>query len=64
MSNDPDLINRPCICCDGCGKIADTDNAEPWTAWENLPPGSDLAVRSGLVQPVECPACLGEGQIR
>lgn len=51
-----------CERCDGCGKIADSDEGEPWTAWENLPPGSDLAVQMGLVKPITCPKCGGTGE--
>lgn len=50
-----------CMRCDGCGQIANSDDGEPWTAWEALPPGSDLAVRLGLVYPIPCPACDGRG---
>lgn len=49
-----------CSTCDGCGQVANTDDREPWTAWEDLPPGSDLAVRLGLVRPVPCPDCATE----
>lgn len=52
---------RLCTRCDGCGCIADSKDGEPWTAWENLPPGSDAAVRLGLVRPIPCPACGGKG---
>ena len=51
----PDAAN--CKRCGGCGLIADTDEGEPWTAWSELPPGADLAVRIGAVSPVPCPAC-------
>ena len=50
-----------CPRCDGCGKVADTDEQEPWTAWETLPPGSDLAVKMGIVKPIPCPSCEGKG---
>jgi len=46
--------------CDKCmdsGKIADDDDGSPWPAWSELPPGSDLAVRMGLVKPIPCPKC-------
>ena len=53
-------MSRPeCERCDGCGQIADSDEGEPWTAWTSLPPGSDLAVRMGLVKPIPCPDCTG-----
>lgn len=50
-----------CARCEGCGQLANTDKAEPWTAWTSLPPGNDLAVRMGLVVPVPCYACDGSG---
>lgn len=50
-----------CERCNGCGKIADTENGEPWESWANLPPGSDLAVRLGFVRPIQCPDCGGTG---
>lgn len=55
----------PTVCqrCNGCGQIADSEDGEPWSVWEALPAGSDLAVRMGLVQPVECPGCGGSGQV-
>ena len=52
-----------CLRCDGCGEIANTDDGEPWTAWASLPPGSDLAVRCGIVRPLLCPDCLGRGDV-
>lgn len=49
----------PTVCsrCGGYGQVADTDDEEPWTAWADLPPGSDLAVRLGVVKPKPCPSC-------
>jgi hypothetical protein len=46
-----------CSRCDGCGQIASSDDGEPWTMWLELPPGSDLAVRMGIVYPLPCPKC-------
>lgn len=50
-----------CQRCDGCGKIANTEEGEPWTAWAELPFPASVAVRMGLVKPVTCPACGGDG---
>lgn len=49
----------PTVCpkCEGYGLVADTEDEEPWTEWENLPPGSDLAVEMGMVKPKPCSAC-------
>lgn len=57
-------LGRKCGRCDGCGRVAMNSSGElmePWTAWEELPPGSDFAVRVGLVKPVKCPDCEGSG---
>ncbi len=54
---------RKCGRCDGCGRIANSDDGEPWKYWADLPPGADLAVRMGLVQPIPCPDCKGTGTV-
>jgi len=53
--------DNKCGRCAGCGKIANDEDGTPWTYWERLPPGSDLAVRIGLVKAVTCPDCDGAG---
>lgn len=55
------MIERLCDRCEGSGQIANSDSGEPWPAWENLPPGSDVAVRLGIVKPIPCPDCGGKG---
>lgn len=50
-----------CMKCDGCGKVANTDDQEPWSQWANLPLQSATAVVAGLVKPIECPECCGSG---
>ncbi|MCV7230706.1 hypothetical protein [Mycolicibacterium komossense] len=50
-----------CPRCYGDGKIATDDDGSPWGAWEELPPGSDFAVRLGIVRPIDCPDCGGTG---
>jgi len=50
-----------CLKCDGCGRVADTDDQEPWSAWLALPLQSAGAVVMGLVKPMTCPACGGLG---
>lgn len=52
---------RKCGRCEGCGQIANDEDGSPWSAWASLPPGSDLAVRMGLVRPIPCPECAAEG---
>lgn len=47
-----------CSRCAGCGRLANTDAGEPWSAWESLG-----AARVGLVQPVLCPVCQGSGRV-
>jgi hypothetical protein len=54
-------LGASCPACDGCGQVADSDDREPWTVWASLPPGSDLAVRAGMVRPMPCPRCAGSG---
>ena len=51
-----------CLQCQGCGKVANTDDQEAWIYWEELPAGSDLAVRLGFVFPIPCPSCGGSGE--
>lgn len=51
-----------CTKCEGEGQVANTDQHEPWSLWEQLPAGSDAAVRSGLVRPIPCLACGGSGE--
>jgi hypothetical protein len=51
-----------CQRCDGCGKIANTEDGEPWTAWTSLPFSSAAAVVAGIVKPITCPDCGGSGQ--
>jgi hypothetical protein len=51
--------NAKCTKCNGEGRVANSDDEEPWSVWENLPPGSDLAVQMGLVEPIPCPECGG-----
>lgn len=59
-ANSTPTAERPaCGRCNGCGRIANTDDGEPWTAWTSLPSGSDVMVRLGIVQPIPCPDCAG-----
>jgi hypothetical protein len=58
------MTTETCGRCDGCGRVASTEAGEPWTAWASLPPGSDLAVRLGVVKPLRCPRCDGTGLVR
>jgi hypothetical protein len=52
-----------CPKCLGDGRVAGgTDDLDAWPVWAALPPGSDLAVRMGLVYPITCPACGGTGE--
>ena len=52
-----------CIKCDGCGKVADTEDREPWTEWTALPLQSSVAVLIGIVKPIQCLECLGMGEV-
>lgn len=51
----PEICGR----CGGEGQIADSESGEPWSAWAELPPGADLAVKLGVVKPIPCPDCAG-----
>jgi len=55
-------MTNKCLVCDGEGQVANTETGEPWSYWANLPPGSDIAVKMGLVRPIPCKACSGEGR--
>jgi len=55
---------RECSRCSGCGEIANDDDGTPWKYWAELPPGSDLAVKAGIVSPIECPECHGTGKTK
>lgn len=50
-----------CGKCQGEGRVANSDDQEPWSVWANLRPGEDMAVRVGLVRPMACPRCKGRG---
>ena len=50
-----------CKQCEGWGKIDDGDEGVSWGIWAGLPPGADLAVRLGVVNPITCPRCEGSG---
>lgn len=59
-------VERGCTWCAGEGWTddnADVLERAPWSFWESLPPGSDLAVRFGLVKRVPCVRC-GESEAR
>ncbi len=53
------MSEEKCLKCDGCGKVADTEEQEPWTAWTSIPLQSSMAVLMGLVKPITCPKCDG-----
>jgi RecJ-like exonuclease len=52
-----------CPKCSGEGRIANSEDGEPWSQWEKLPPGSDIAVKIGLIKPIVCPNCDGKGWV-
>ncbi len=59
------MSEEKCRHCDGRGKVdnnPDYSEQAPWSAWENLPPGSDIAVKLGIVKPQDCPDCGGTGE--
>jgi hypothetical protein len=58
------MMDDKCIKCDGCGKVADSEDEEPWTVWANLPLQSSVAVVMGWVKPKTCPKCGGSGRAK
>jgi len=55
-----------CYHCNGEGRTdshADVAERAPWSFWENLPPGQDIAVRRGWVKPMDCAECGGSGAL-
>lgn len=54
-------LTEKCARCDGCGKIANSDDGEPWTMWLKLPLESSQAVLAGIIRPIDCPVCKGSG---
>lgn len=53
-----------CETCDGCGKLANTKDREPWSRWLELPVRSSLALQLGIVTPITCPDCKGAGKVQ
>ena len=51
------MTGDTCTRCDGCGRIADSEDGEPWTFWTSLPVSSAAAMLLGLVKPIPCPKC-------
>jgi hypothetical protein len=51
-----------CKRCDGCGRIADSEDGLPWTRWTELPLHSSIALLAGIVRPIPCPKCAGTGE--
>ena len=49
-----------CTQCLGWKRVDDGEQ-QSWKYWEELPFQSALAIRMGLVRPVECPHCHGTG---
>ena len=58
-----DKEKQKCDRCDGCGKIANDKYGTPWKYWAELPAQSAVAVKMGIVKPVTCPECKGEGEL-
>lgn len=55
---------KACPKCDGCGRVANTDDEESWSQWASLPPGSNAAVVAGIVKPKLCDTCGGSGVLK
>ena len=52
-----------CEKCEGCGKVTDGDNEDPWIWWTDLPFRNAAAVAMGVVMPKDCPVCQGTGKV-
>lgn len=53
-----------CETCEGCGKLANTKDREPWSRWLQLPVRSAVALQVGIVTPITCPDCQGAGKVQ
>jgi len=53
-----------CQQCLGWKRVANDDERSSWKHWAELPAPENIAVRLGLVYPVECPRCQGSGRER
>jgi len=56
------MVTVFCPRCRGCGKLANTEQQEPWIYWLELPIESQLAIALG-VKPETCKKCKGTGTI-
>jgi hypothetical protein len=56
-------MSKACERCNGCGRIADTEDGEPWTAWTSHRLMASAAVLLRIVRPVKCPDCNGTGEL-
>lgn len=54
--------NDVCTRCQGWKRIDNGSEGISWKYWAELPAGSDIAVKLGIVKPIECPRCKGSGQ--
>lgn len=52
-------MSAPCTKCNGCGRVANTPDQEPWSVWENIPVKAAIAIIVGVVKPITCPRCNG-----
>jgi len=50
--------------CEQClgWKCVDDGDGQSWKYWAELPAQSRIAIKMGLVTPVECPRCGGTGK--
>lgn len=57
-----------CAECEGCGAVSsEAGNHQPWPkVAAEIMAGDDrlkMAVDDGLIEPIQCPACRGEGVV-
>lgn len=53
-------MTAECPKCRGERWVANTADQEPWSAWQDLPPGSNISILYGLVRKIPCPLCNPE----
>jgi DnaJ-class molecular chaperone len=52
-----------CDECNGCGFLADSEDQEPWSFWQQVPLQSAAVVLTGVVKPKVCDKCKGMGRV-
>ena len=58
------MTDLDCSKCAGCGQLDNKDYL-PWKYWMQnaIPRPSKIAIRLGIIKPIDCPKCNGLGII-